>query len=287
MIEGGGASAPQRRLRAELRGARRACGLTQEQAANEMDWSLSKIIRIETGSVGITANDLIGLLRLYRITEPEQTNSLLGLAAAARERSWWSAYRDIAPSSLLRLIDYESAASVIRQFELTFIPGILQTEEYARAVIQDYYDEGSRSERLGGLVQLRVRREDLLNSENSPSFQFILDEAAVRRIVGRPSVMRRQLERLIQWADQPNITLRLIPFTAGLHPGVKGAFEIIEFTDHNADEIVFLESPRGDIITDDPEITLTYREAFEGLVASSLDSQGSLARLGEIMNEIL
>lgn len=287
MIEGESASAPRRRLRAELRSARHANGLTQEQAASEMDWSLSKIIRIETGSRGISANDLIGLLRLYQITEPEQTNLLLELAAAARERSWWSAYRDIAPSSLLRLIDCESVASVVRQFELTFIPGILQTEEYARAVIQDYYDEGSRSERLGGLVELRVRREDLLNRANSPAFQFILDEAAVRRIVGHPSVMRRQLERLIEWTEKPNITLRLIPFTAGLHPGVKGAFEIIEFTDHDADEVVFLESPRGDIITADPEIALAYREAFEGLVESSLGSRDSLARLAEIANDII
>jgi transcriptional regulator with XRE-family HTH domain len=287
MIEGGSASAQRRRLRAELRSARHACGLTQEQAADEMDWSLSKIIRIESGSRGISTNDLIGLLRLYQITEPGQTNLLLGLAAVAWERSWWNAYRDIAPTSLLQLIDYESAASVIRQFELTFIPGILQTEEYARAVIQDYYDERSGSERLGGLVELRVRREGLLNSENPPSFQFILDEAAVRRIVGRPSVMRRQLERLIEWADKPHITLRLIPFTVGLHPGVKGAFEIIESADHHADDVVFLESPRGDIVSADPEIAMTYREAFEQLVASSLVSQDSLARLGEIANEIL
>ena len=111
-----------------------------------MDWSLSKIIRIEAASSGISANDLKALLQLYGVKDPEQVDALLALARAARERSWWSAYRDIAPQSLLQLIEYESAAHVIRQFETMFIPGILQTEDYARAVIQNYYGEGPGSD---------------------------------------------------------------------------------------------------------------------------------------------
>jgi transcriptional regulator with XRE-family HTH domain len=286
MVDGGSPLVQRRRLRAELRKARQASRLTQEQVANEMDWSLSKIIRIEAGSSGISANDLKALLRLYNVTEPDQVNTLLMLARAARERSWWSAYRDVAPTSLLQLIEYESVASAVRQFESMFIPGILQTEEYARAVIQDYYDERPGSDRLRALVELRVRREELLDGENAPAFQFMLDEAAVRRLVGGSSVMRRQLRRLIEVAEKPNVTLEIIPFSAGLHPGMKGPFEVIEFADPSDNDIVFLESPRGDIISDNPEETLIYREAFERLGKSSLGPKDSLTRLGRIADEM-
>src|ERR1700733_3264702 len=218
-----------RRLRAELKKARQAKELTQEQVARETDWSLSKIIRIEAGSSGVSANDLKALLRLYEITEVEQVDTLLALAKAARERSWWSGYRDVAPPLLLQLIEYESAASAIKQFESVFVPGILQTEDYARAVIQDYYDERPGSDRLRALVELRVRREELLDSENPPAFHFMLDEAVARRLVGGSTVMKRQLRRLIELAERPHIAIEVFPFSAGLHFGMKGPFEIIEF----------------------------------------------------------
>lgn len=286
MADSGSPLVQRRRLRAELRRARQASELTQEQVATQMDWSLSKIIRIEAASSGISANDLKALLHLYAITDPEQVNLLLTLARAARERSWWSAYRDVAPSALLQLIEYESAASAVRQFETTFIPGILQTEDYARAVIQDYYDERPGSDKLRALVELRIRREDLFDTDNRPSFQFMLDEAVIRRLVGGSSVMRHQLRRLIEVANKPNVTVEVIPFSAGLHPGMNGPFEIIEFADPSDSDIVFLESPRGDIVSDDPEETLRYREAFEGLVKAALGPRDSLARIAKIADEM-
>jgi len=192
----------------------------------------------------------------------------------------------VAPSSLLQLIEYESAASVVRQFETTFIPGILQTEDYARAVIQDYYDERPGSDKLHALVELRIRREDLFDADNRPSFQFMLDEAVIRRLVGGSSVMRNQLRRLIEVADKPNVTVEVIPFSAGLHPGMNGPFEIIEFADPSDSDIVYLESPRGDIVSDDPEETLKYREAFEGLSKAALGPRDSLARIAKIADEM-
>ncbi len=286
MVDSGSPLVQRRRLRADLRRARQASGLTQDQVAHEMDWSLSKIIRIEAASSGISANDLKALLNLYGISEPERVDSLLALAKAARERSWWSAYRDVAPPPLLQLIEYESAASAVRQFETLFIPGILQSEDYARAVIQDFYDERPGSDRLRALVELRVRREDLLDGEHSPSFHFMLDEAAVRRLVGGASVMRRQLRRLIEVAEKPNIAIEVIPFSAGLHAGMKGPFEIIEFADPSDSDIVFLETPRGDIISDDPEETLSYREDFDSLGKASLGPRDSLALLARIADEM-
>jgi transcriptional regulator with XRE-family HTH domain len=286
MANGDSPLVQRRRLRAELKRARQASGQTQEQVAAEMDWSLSKVIRIESASSGISANDLKALLQLYGVADPEQVASLLALARAARRRSWWSAYSDIAPQSLLQLIEYESAAYVIRQFETMFIPGILQIEDYAREAIRNYYGEGLGSDKVRALVELRVLREDLFDSENPPSFHFMIDEAAVRRLVGGSSVMRRQLRRLIEVADKPNITVEVIPFSAGLHPGMKGPFEIIEFVDAADSDIVYRESPGIDIISDDPEETLRYREAFEELLRSSLHPQDSVARLAVIADEM-
>ena len=286
MFDGDNPLMQRRRLGVELRKTRQAKELTQEQAAREMDWSMSKIIRIETGSSGISSRDIRALLRLYGVTDAEHVDALLALARAARERSWWSAYRDVAPRSLLRLIECESAASVIRQFETTFVPGILQTEDYAHAVIQDYFDERPGSDKLHALVELRVRREELLDSANPPPCRFVLDEAVVRRLVGGSTVMRRQLRRLIELADMSHITVELIPFSAGLHPGMKGPFEIIEFADPLDRDIVFLEGSHGDILSDNPEDTLTYRENFERLVRASLGPRDSLARLTRIADEM-
>jgi transcriptional regulator with XRE-family HTH domain len=286
MANGDSPLVQRRRLRTELKRARQASGLTQEQVAAEMDWSLSKVIRIESASSGISANDLRALLQLYGVADPEQVASLLALARAARRRSWWAAYSDIAPQSLLQLIEYESAAYVIRQFETMFIPGILQIEDYAREAIRNYYGEGLGSEKVRALVELRVLREDLFDSENPPSFHFMIDEAAVRRLVGGSSVMRRQLRRLIEIADKPNITVEVIPFSAGLHPGMKGPFEIIEFADPPVSDIVYLEGPRVDIISDDPEEILKYREAFERLVKASLGPRDSLTLIARIADEM-
>jgi hypothetical protein len=286
MANGDSPLVQRRRLRTELKRARQASGRTQEQAAAEMDWPLSKLLRIEAASSVIRANELKGLLSLYEVTDPERVSSLLALARAVGERSWWSAYRGVAPQSLLQLIEYETAAHVVRQFETTFIPGILQTEDYAHAVIENYYGERPGSNKVRALAELRVWREDLFNSDNSPSFLFVVDETAVRRLVGGSSIMRRQLRRLIEIAERPNITVAVIPFAAGLHPGMKGSFEIIEFADPVDTDIVYLESPRGDIFSDDPEETLRYREAFEELGRSSLHPRNSVARLAAIADEM-
>jgi len=230
-----------------------------------MDWSLSKVIRIESASSGISANDLKALLHLYGVEDSGQVDSLLSLARAARERSWWSAYRDVAPSSLLQLTEYESAAQVIRQFETMFVPGILQTKDYARAVIDNYYEEGLSSNQLHALVELRTRRQDVIDAENPPSFHFILDEAAIHRLVGGSSVMRRQLRRLIEVADKPNITLEVIPFSAGLHPGMKGPFEIIEFADPS-------DSSEGEPVADyDDKPAFNWRKSTQSGSAGCLE----------------
>jgi hypothetical protein len=251
-----------------------------------MEWSLSKMIRIENASTGISTNDLKALLPLYDITDDQRTDQLVTLARAARARSWWSGYRDVAPPALLQLIEYESAAAAIWQFEEVVIPGILQTEEYARAVLENFYDENRASERVNALVELRTRREELLDRENAPNFSFMLDESVVRRLIGGVSVMRRQLRRLIEASELGNVTIEVVPFSAGLHPGMSGPFEIVEFADDPDQKVIFLESPRGDIVSDDPEETARYLEAFRQIKKSSLGPQESIAFLRTVADEM-
>jgi Domain of unknown function (DUF5753)/Helix-turn-helix domain len=275
-----------RRLRNELRTARLNRELTQEQVAKAMDWSLSKMNRIEKAKTGISTNDLKALLPLYGITDQERTEELLALARASRQTPWWRGYGDVAPATLLELIDYESAASAISQFEPMFVPGILQTEEYALAVLRVSYGEGSPAERVPALVDLRTRRRDLLTSEGAPAFSFLLDESVIRRPAGSPAVMSRQLLHLASLADLPNVTIRIVPYAAGLHPGMRGAFKVIEFDDEPAENVAFLEGPQGDLISDDPGETANYLETFGRIARIALGPADSAGLLREAAAEI-
>jgi transcriptional regulator with XRE-family HTH domain len=280
-----------RRLRTELKAARLNTGLTQEQVAKAMEWSLSKMNRIEKAKSSISINDLKALLSLYDITEPARVEELLALARAvtrartARQSSWWKSYSDVAPPELLELIDYESAASAISQFETMFVPGILQTEEYASAVLQAFYDEKSAAERVAALVDLRTRRRDLLTSENAPKFIFVLDESVIHRLVGDSAITSQQLQHLVSVAKLPNVTIQIVPFTAGIHPGMTGPFELIQFADAPDENIVFREITSSDTISDDPAETQNYLEAFERIAGVSLKPSDSVDRLREAVGE--
>jgi transcriptional regulator with XRE-family HTH domain len=273
------------RLRRELRTARLNSNLTQKQVAEAMEWSLSKMNRIEKAKSGISINDLRALLPLYGITDKERAEALfdlgraVGRAKGGRRDQWWRHYTEVAPAKLLELLDYESAASAVSQFETIFAPGILQTEEYASAVLQVFYDGKSSTDRVAPLVDLRTRRRDLLTSGDAPKFAFVLDESVIHRMVGSPSIMSQQLQYLAQAAERPNVTMQIVPFTVGLHSGMKQSFELIQFAETPDENIVFLESPRGDFISDDPEETQNYLEAFRSITAVSLPPSESVARL--------
>ena len=273
-----------RRLRTELRKARQEAQLTQEQVAEAMDWSLSKIIRIENGSVGISTNDLKALLRHYKTIDLERTDELVALAKAGRERSWWSGYREVAPPSLLQLVGYESAAFNIRNFQTLFVPGLLQTEEYARTVIRELHGP---TRHLETLVEIRMKRQELLDWADPPWLFFILDEAVLRRLIGGKAVMRRQIRRLIEITDRPKVTVEIVPFSAGVHPGLKGPFVVIEFPDPEDDDVLYLESALDAVISRDlPEEVPVYREAFEVLRKLSLGPDGSLAYLAKLADDM-
>jgi transcriptional regulator with XRE-family HTH domain len=279
MSNGESPLASRRRLRTELRAARLRQGLTQDQVAQTMNWSSSKMNRIEKARSSIGVDDLSALLRIYGITDGEQAEDLFALARAAGQRPWWQRYSDVAPAALLELIDYESMASAVNQFEIIFVPGILQTAEYAREVLRVFYDETSAAERLAALVDLRASRWDLLASENAPKFSFVLDESVIRRPVGNRSITSRQLRHLISVAELPDVTIQIVPFAVGLHPGMKGPFEVIRFDDTPDENVVFLESPRDDFISHAPEETRNYLEAFRHITQTALGPSDSVGRM--------
>ena len=257
-----------------------------------MEWSLSKMNRIEKAKSSISINDLKALLSLYGIADEERIEDLLDLARAvgrartARQSSWWKSYSAVAPPELLELIDYESAAFAISQFETIFVPGILQTEEYASAILQVFYDEKSAAERVAALVDLRTRRRDLLIGDNAPKFSFVLDESVIHRLVGGSATASQQLRHLISMSDLPNVSIQIVPFTAGIHPGMKGPFELIQFADMPDENIVFRETTSGDTISDDPEDTQNYLEAFERITEVSLKPSDSVDRLRKAASEM-
>lgn len=240
-----------------MRTARLKKDLTQEQVATAMYWSLSKMNRIEKAKSTISVNDLRVLLPLYGITDEKQTDELISMAKQAREAPWWRKYSAIAPPGLLELMDYESAASVVSQFETMFVPGILQTEEYAAAVLPVFHEEKSADER-DALVKLRTRRRSLLTGDDAPKLTFVLDEPVVGRLVGGPGVMSRQLRHLIDMADLPNVTVHVVPLAAGPHPGMRGAFEVVQFDDAPDETIVFVEGPHNDSIVEGVQETKSY-----------------------------
>jgi transcriptional regulator with XRE-family HTH domain len=265
-----------RRLRAELRNARMAADLTQDQVAEAMEWSPSKIIRIEAGSVGVSANDMKALLTLYQITDPKRVDELLTLARVARERL--TTYRD-APPRLLQFIDYEAAAAIIRGFQPLVVPGLLQTEEYARAVIQAVMPKSSKAQ-LEALVTVRMRRQEILTRPDPVELLAVVDEAVIRRQVGGEGIMRRQVKHLVAMADRKNVTIEVVRFGTGVHPGIQGPFVIFEFPDAEDDDVLFLESSRGDlIIRDELDEIAAYEERFDVLRRLSSGREGSLAFL--------
>jgi transcriptional regulator with XRE-family HTH domain len=274
-----------RRLRTELRRARLDAGLTQEQVATAMDWSLSKLIRIENGTVGISMNDLKAILAHYKITDEGRTAELITLSRGARERSWWNDYRDL-PPRLVQLIEYESASFIIRNFQPMLIPGLLQTGEYATTMIQNLSPQSTAHE-VSTAVELRMKRQQLLQQREMPLMFFIMDEAAVRRLVGGQEAMRRQIQRLLDESDKPAVTIEVVPFSKGAHPGMQGPFMLFEFPDAADDDALYLEGPSESRWNrDDPEEIASFRERFEVLRELSLGPQGSVDLLRRVRAEL-
>ncbi|MER5466393.1 helix-turn-helix transcriptional regulator [Streptomyces sp. NPDC002668] len=247
------------RLRTELRRARVAARLTQKQVAEQMEWSPSKLIRIEAGEVGISVNDLRPLLSTYGIDAPGTVNELLDLARSSRKMPF-TEYRDIYSKDVLDFLAMEASASINRTFQPLVMPGLLQTEEYAAATIKTYSPEASAS-RVERMVEARMLRQEILDDAEAQFF-FIVDESVIRRLVGGLGVMRAQLRRLAEYAAQPNVNVLILPFSLGAHVASAGPFTIFEF-DEAMPAFVFLENPRASAsVSTAPDVAATYLETF-------------------------
>ncbi|WP_225079751.1 helix-turn-helix transcriptional regulator [Streptomyces sp. CoT10] len=261
-----GSAAVQRlRLRTELREARLAADLTQRQVADEMEWSPSKLLRIEAGEVGITVNDLRLLLAFYGVEDPERVSGLLELARGSRKMPF-TEYRDIYHKDFLDFLAMEASAWINRTFQSMVLPGLLQTEEYAAAIIRAYSPQESAAQ-VDRMVEARMLRQDVLDSEQAKFF-FILDESVIRRQVGGPKVMRAQLRQLAELAARPRINVMILPFRLGAHAASAGPFTLFEFKE-DVPTFVYLENPRGNAtVSTAPEDAATYIDLFQDLEAS-------------------
>ncbi|MEJ2854467.1 MULTISPECIES: helix-turn-helix domain-containing protein [unclassified Saccharothrix] len=269
-------------MRAELRKARDRAGRTQREVADALDWSTSKVIRIETGAVNISTTDLRALLQFYG--EPTDViEELVQTARAGRQRVWWDRYKQNISSEMVTLLEFESSTSLIRQFQSLIIPGLLQTEEYARAVLGLYFPE----DQLEYRVKLRMERQRILDGDDAVKSFFVMDEASLRRWVGGPAVMRAQLQRLKEWAKRPNISIQVLTFDKGIYRGMRGNFEVFEFPTEDQDHVVYLEWPGGDtVIQNNPRQVSNYVEIFLEMEALATTPDEFDALVDRLMGEI-
>lgn len=266
-----------RRLRYALRQAREAADLTQEQVAARMDWSLSKLLRIEAGTVSVSTNDVKALLALYRITDPAAVEELIHLARASRQRPWWTGYRERLGSDVVSYVGLEAESATLRYLSPLTITGLFQTPRYARAIATAGTAVELSPEDVDSLVELRLARQrEILGRANPPEIQVLIDEAALRRPVGSPAVMREQLLHLAESAGRPNIDIRILPFAAGAYAAMYGPFIVLEFPDESDTPVVFVESAiGGEALERGPDVA-AYQRAFERTWNQALGEADSL-----------
>ncbi|MBQ1024835.1 helix-turn-helix domain-containing protein [Micromonospora sp. C95] len=251
-------------LGAQLRRLRESRGVSRESAGWEIRSSESKISRMELGRVGFKERDVADLLTLYGVTAEQERAALLKLARDANNPGWWHRYGDVLPSWFQSYLGLEAAAALIRSYEVQFVPGLLQTPEYARAVVLLGHSTAGPEE-IDRRVDLRMRRQELLARPRPPRLWAVVDEAALRRPIGGPEVMRGQLEALLKATRTPNVRLQVIPFAAGGHAAAGGAFTILRFGDQDLPDIVYIEQLTSAIYLDKREDLDFYAVAMERL----------------------
>jgi transcriptional regulator with XRE-family HTH domain len=275
-----------RRLRTALRRRRETAHLTQEQVAQAMDWSLSKLIRIEAGVVSISTNDVKALLALYGVADPLEVSELVEMARIARRRTWWSTYKDNVPSQYASYIGLEAETSALRYYHPIGIPGLLQTRAYATAIAEAISTLQLEPEEVGTRVNIRMARQrEVLGRPDPPEVDVILDEGVLHRYTGGSEVLREQLRHLASTGERPNVTIRVLPFAAGDN-GIMGPFVILEFPDQADTSVVYVESALIQDVIDRPEDIQRYVRTYSRLRSSCLEPDDSLKRIKKIAGEL-
>ncbi|MEU5566963.1 helix-turn-helix transcriptional regulator [Micromonospora musae] len=272
-------------LGAQLRRLRESSGVTREGAGWEIRASESKISRMELGRVGFKERDVADLLTLYGVKDDEEREVLLKLARDANSPGWWHRYGDVLPGWFQSYLGLEAAAALIRTYEVQFVPGLLQTPAYARAVVLLGHGAATPDE-IDRRVGLRMRRQELLRRTNPPQLWAVLDEAALRRPLGGTEVMRGQLDALVEATRLPNVRLQIVPFTAGGHAAAGGAFSILRFGDQDLPDIVYIEQLTSAIYLDKRDDLDHYALAMERLCVEAEPPERTAELLTHLRDEL-
>ena len=281
---GSGPTALRILLGSQLRKLREAKNVTREEAGHIIRGSESKISRMELGRVGFKERDVADLLTLYGVVDEEARAAVLDLVATANEPGWWHRFNDVLPTWFQAYVGLEEAATRIRTYEVQFVPGLLQTKEYARAVVTAG-TAGIGAEEIARRVDLRLERQKIFDRPDGPVFWAVIDEAALRRPIGGVDVMRAQIEHLIDLMRQPNITIQIMPFSYGGHSAEGGAFSILRFADTDLPDVVYVEQLASALYLDKREDVDRYTEVMERLCAVSTTPDETIELLRTIADE--
>lgn len=282
---GGGPTVLRILLGAQLRRLREAKGITREQAGYAIRASDSKISRLELGRVSFRERDVADLLSLYGVNEESERAKALSLARRASANGWWHNYNDVLPKWFENYIGLEEAASRIRAYEVQFVPGLLQTEGYARAVTRLGH-AAAPSEEVERRVEMRMKRQELLSAEHAPHFWAVVDEAVVRRPIGSREIMREQLEYLIEVCERPNVTIQVVPFSRGGHAAAGGPFSILRFAEPDLPDIVYLEQLTSALYLDKRDDIERYLAVMEQVCVQAEPATATAGFLTGILAEL-
>jgi transcriptional regulator with XRE-family HTH domain len=271
-----------RRLALELKHFREQAGLTGEQVAEPMGWSVAKVYRIEGDKVRILVRDVQRLLNLYQVTGA-QADAVLELARQARMKDWWQQYSGAIPEWFQFYVGLEAAASAVHGYESELVPGLLQTEDYVRAIMSTAPAPESDDD-IERQIQVRMERQKRLTAPDAPDLWVVLNEGVIRRTVGGAKVMREQLQRLADISKLSNVTLQVLTYDAGAHPAMHGAFWIMQFPEPADPDVVYVEAQTGALYLEMPEDVGRYSLMFDHLRAQALSTEASRDLMAQLAN---
>ncbi|XVQ11726.1 helix-turn-helix domain-containing protein [Spirillospora sp. CA-255316] len=271
-------------LGARLRRLREARGISTEDAGYEIRGSHSKISRMELGRVGFKERDVADLLTLYGVADPEERDPLLRLAREANSPGWWHRYGDVLPDWFETYVGLEGAAALMRTYEVRFVPGLMQTEDYAAAVVRLGHADAPEEE-VRQRVGLKMMRQERFSGSSTQMLWAVLDEAALRRPLGGREVMRAQIRHLIDMADRPDVTLQVMPFGAAENAAPGRPFTVLRFAEPGMSDVVFMEYLTSALYLHKPADVETYLRAMNTLCMAAIRPDETVAFLNEVLQE--
>lgn len=281
--QGGGPTARRIILGAKLRRLRETAGITRADAGYSIRGSESKISRLELGRVGFKERDVADLLTLYGVSQPEQRDDILEMARQSNERGWWHRYSDLMPNWFQDYVGLEESASRIQTYELQFVPGLLQTEAYIQSVASRGRPE-HLTEDLRRLVDLRLRRQNLINRPGAPKLWAVLDESVLHRPIGGRRAMREQIDYLLEITKQPHVTVQIVPYELSGY-AAEGSFSMLRFAEPELPNVVYIEHLSGALYLDRLEEIEVYSRVFDRLMVDAETPDRSRQMLAKIRAE--